>query len=157
MLYIQVIGQILGGFTWVTVVKKWGNTAVMICSHILPFSIALIGVGVHFLSPVISNTASFIGITAMVLLTGANLSSWTGYAQRIVDTVDPAQRTGYLILQSLIQFPFTFASYFAGLVAENFTFLPVFLAVVVSSGAGLVLTTHLHRTAKNVEIRVETR
>lgn len=157
MLYIQVIGQILGGFTWVTIVKKWGNTAVMICSHVLPFTIAILGVGVHFFSPVIGNTASFIAVAAMVLLTGANLSSWTGYAQRIVDTVDPVKRTGYLILQSLIQFPFTFASYFAGLVAENFSFLPVFLAVAASSGAGLLLTTHLHRTAKSVEIRVETR
>ncbi len=155
MLYIQVIGQIIGGFAWVRVTKKWGNTALMVISHVLPVLIAVLGIAVHFIGPA-TGRSCFGFVAVMVLMAGMNLSAWLGYAHRVIDTVDPKKRTGYLVLQSIIQFPFTFCSYFAGLAAEVFSFLPVFVAVLISSLAGIALTSHLHRTAQSTAIRVET-
>ena len=48
MLYVQVLGQVAGGFCWVQVTRRWGNTALMMISHAIPVTVALIGVGVHF-------------------------------------------------------------------------------------------------------------
>ena len=139
MLYVQVLGQVAGGFCWVQVTRRWGNTALMMISHAIPVTVALIGVGVHFAAPA-TGVSCAIPVGIMVFLSGMNISAWLGFAHRVIDTVDPAKRTGYLVLQSLAQFPFTFASYLAGMVAERFSYLPVFVAILLSSGAGLVLT-----------------
>lgn len=155
MLYVQVLGQVAGGFCWVQVTRRWGNTALMMISHAIPVTVALIGVGVHFAAPA-TGVSCAIPVGIMVFLSGMNISAWLGFAHRVIDTVDPAKRTGYLVLQSLAQFPFTFASYLAGMVAERFSYLPVFVAILLSSGAGLALTGSLHRSARSTAIRVET-
>ena len=40
--------------------------------------------------------------------------------------------------------------------AERVSYLPVFVAILLSSGAGLALTGSLHRSARSTAIRVET-
>lgn len=42
------------------------------------------------------------------------------------------------------------------MVAERFSYLPVFVAIRLSSGAGLALTGSLHCSARSTAIRVET-
>ncbi|MBQ3864257.1 MAG: hypothetical protein II781_00215 [Clostridia bacterium] len=155
MLYLQVIGQIIGGFTWVQITKRWGNTFLMMISHILPILIASLGI-ISFFVASATGKSCFPFIAVMVVMTGMNLSAWLGYAHRVIDTVDPNKRTGYLVLQSLLQFPFTFFSYFAGILAEKVSFLPVFMIVLISSLAGLALTFSLHRSAGQTAILVET-
>ena len=104
-----IIGQIIGGFTWVQITKRWGNTFLMMISHILPILIASLGI-ISFFVASATGKSCFPFIAVMVVMTGMNLSAWLGYAHRVIDTVDPNKRTGYLVLQSLLQFPFTFFS-----------------------------------------------
>ena len=155
MLYVQVIGQIIGGYAWVQVTKKLGNTFLMMISHVLPILIAILGIISFFIASATGNSC-FAFIVLMVLFSGMNLSAWLGYAHRVIDTVEPEKRTGYLVLQSLLQFPFTFCSYFAGILAEKVSFLPVFIIVLCSSLVGLGLTGSLHASAGKTAILVET-
>ena len=92
----------------------------------------------------------------MVLLSGMYTSAWIGIANRVIDIVEPAERTNYLVMQSLLQFPFTFAAYFAGLAAELWSFLPVFAAIGLCGLTGFGLSAKLYRERDRIEAKVET-
>lgn len=154
MLYLQVGGQVIGGFLWAQLCRRKGNNFQIMFSFGVPLAIALLGAFTHFAGKTGINLVGSIG--AMVLLSGMYTSAWIGIANRVIDIVEPAERTNYLVMQSLLQFPFTFAAYFAGLAAELWSFLPVFAAIGLCGLTGFGLSAKLYRERDRIEAKVET-
>ena len=154
MLYLQVGGQVVGGFLWGPALQAQGKQ--------LPNYVQLWRSAGHRpagrLHPLRRKTGANLvwSIGAMVLLSGMYTSAWIGIANRVIDIVEPAERTNYLVMQSLLQFPFTFAAYFAGLAAELWSFLPVFAAIGLCGLTGFGLSAKLYRERDRIEAKVET-
>ncbi len=154
MLYLQVGGQVAGGFLWAQLCRRKGNNFQIVCSFLVPILIALLGAFAHFAGRTGANLVWAVGL--MVLLSGMYTSAWVGISNRMIDIVEPADRTHYLVMQSLIQFPFTFSAYLAGLAAEIWSYLPVFAAMGISGLMGLLLSLKLFRERNSIPLRVET-
>lgn len=152
MLYYQVAGQVVGGYLWILLCKKYGNNFQMVSVFCIPILTGLLGVLVHFFGREINLVWC---IAAMVFMSGAYMGGWLGINNRMIDIVEPADRTQYLVMNSLIQFPFSLAAYFAGLAAEIWSFLPVFVAIGLSGLAGLWLSAYLYKNRDSIQVKVE--
>lgn len=153
MLYLQVAGQVVGGLVWAQIGKHLGNNAIIIGSQAIPVVVAGIGIAVHFAGA--SGGTFFVPVAIMVFLSSMNVGSMMGYNNRVIDIVEPKDRTGYLVMQGVIQFPFTFGAYLAGLAADLWDYLPVFAATLLIGAAGLVIAIRLYIGRNKVAAKVE--
>ncbi|NLX70544.1 MAG: MFS transporter [Clostridiales bacterium] len=140
MIYIQIIGSLIGGFFWGSVSQHMGNRYVilvsMIISCIIP-SLGLISLGIH------RTVSPLVVLVPMCLLAGINKGSWMGYTNYTIDVVDEENRPAYFVLTSLITFPTTFLAYLVGVMADAFGFVPLFIihlsTAIIATGLALTL------------------
>ncbi|NJD04066.1 MAG: MFS transporter [Ruminiclostridium sp.] len=139
LIYVQIAGTLAGGILWGNISHYLGNKYAVMISQIIGFGIngmalafiALKPLGVHFLL-----------LWLIAFMSGLYMGSWLGFLNYIIDVTTEEDRTIYLVINSVITFPFALLYYFAGLAASRLGFLPVFtIASVFAIGAVIMSFT----------------
>jgi MFS family permease len=139
IIYLQIIGSLIGGLFWGNISQRMGNRYVILISRIISFIIPLLGLvslGIYRIA------SPMLVLVPMCILAGINKGAWMGYTNYTIDVVDEENRPSYFVLTSLITFPTTFLPYLAGIMADTFGFVPLFIINIITSIAatGLALT-----------------
>lgn len=139
-IYIQIIGTLAGGVFWGNMSHRFGNKYVILSSQIIGFILPFMGILSLFFTNILS---PFLFLWPMALLTGINKGAWLGFANYNIDILDEAERPNYLVLNSVISFPLTFLSYFAGLAVELWGFTPLFVFTIFAAIFSILLSLRL--------------
>ncbi|MGI6704755.1 MAG: MFS transporter [Clostridia bacterium] len=141
LIYIQIIGNLLGGLLWGTVSHRWGNKYVILIAQLIGAFIPILA----FTSLIFNGLIlPIFFLWPMTLLTGINMGSWMGFLNYTIDIVKEEERPIYLVLGNLTTFPLTFLPYLAGSIADRWGFLPLFLISLLAAAAGTVLSMRLN-------------
>ncbi len=128
LIYIQILGSLVGGLIWGEISHRFGNRKVIAISQVLTLLLSLLA---FFSLSLGVTTFPVILIWSMCLLTGISMGSWMGFINYTIEIVDDEERPVYFVLTSIITFPFVFVPYFAGLIADFWGFIPLFAIVGV--------------------------
>jgi len=134
IIYLQIMGSLIGGFFWGTLSQRFGNRYVIWVSKFISCIIPLLGlisIGLYGIIP------PMLLLVPMCVLAGINKGAWMGYTNYTIDVVDEENRPAYFVLTSLITFPTTFLSYLAGVMADTLGFIPLF---IISLGTSVIAT-----------------
>lgn len=140
LIYIQIIGNLVGGLLWGTVSHRLGNKYVILIAQLIGALIPILA----FMSLVFNGLIlPIFFLWSMTLLTGINMGSWMGFLNYTIDIVNEEERPIYLVLGNVITFPLTFLPYLAGFIADLWGFLPLFFISLLAASAGIVLSMRL--------------
>lgn len=130
LIYIQIIGSLIGGVFWGNISHRLGNKYIILISQSINFAIpalALISLWLNrFIPPLFF-------LALMCLLGGTNKGAWIGYTNYTIDVTDEESRPVYFVLTSLMTFPTTFLPYAAGLLADTRGFIPLFIISMLAA------------------------
>ena len=74
-----------------------------------------------------------------MILVSLNTSAYLAFQNHMVVIVPEDKRALYLVLASILMAPLSLATYFAGLISEQFGFLPVYLIMLAAGVCGVIL------------------
>ena len=140
LVYLQIIGSLLGGWLWGQISNRLGNQQVILLSQSLALLLAgsalllslgvLPGVPVWLFAP-------------LTLINGVNMAAWLGYMNYTIDIAAEAYRTHYLLISNLVTLPFTFLTLASGLVIQAAGYRPVFAVSLAAAVLAVVLARRL--------------
>lgn len=142
LIYIQIVGSLAAGLVWGGISHYLGNKYVILVSQIT----ALILSGLALCSFIPLSFSPFLLFIPMALLVGINAGAWLGFLNYTIDLTGKEEDScaPYFVLVSLLTLPFTSLSYFAGLAAEHWGFIPIFILAFVAALVALLLSIGLH-------------
>lgn len=140
LIYVQIVGNLLGGALWGNISRRAGNKAVIAGGQVVSLLVPALALGC--LAWPGSALASGL-LTAAVFINGTLKGNWLGFINYTMDLSCDSDRTVYLLLNSLIPFPLTFLSYLAGVVADGWGFAPLFVISAIGSVVAAVLSFRL--------------
>lgn len=140
LIYIQMIGSLLGGFIWGRVSRRFGNHRVILIAQILGL---LLAVCMVILSLTSLQAVPVYLLWPLVLINGINMASWPGFMNHTIDIVNEEERTIYLLISNLTTFPFTFLAFLAGIVVNQFGYRPIFIVSSLAAVAAVWLAFRL--------------
>ena len=137
LVIMPVIGQILGGVAWTFISRRWGYPPMMLSGMAMQTLCALISLVTLWIAG--SGLPIMIPLCVILILMTANMPAHVGFTQHMMLNVDQRLRAQYIVLMALMITPATMAPMLAGIIINNFGFLPVFIAALAASGFGLYL------------------
>lgn len=140
LIYIQIVGGLLGGVLWSYVSSKFGNKHVIVLTQLIGLIIPMISLACFLL---MDHKILWIILWPLVLANGINMGSWIGFLNYAIDISDEDNRTINLLISNVITFPLTVLAFFAGLVADKVGFTPLFLISSLTACCGLFLSLRL--------------
>jgi hypothetical protein len=143
----QITGSLSGGYIWGAVSHRLGNNRVIQlnqCNILLIVSLAIVS----------ALTGASPMAYVLAFLSGITFSCWMAYPNYIIDIVSESQRPQYLVMSSLVGLPFTFMPYVAGLLADKFGFIAVFILCCAAVACSLVLSLRLSGAEGHMEVQV---
>ena len=143
LVFLQIAGGLIGGIIWGKISGRFGNHRVILASQYLSFLIACFAIFLFIFSS--SGFPSFI-LWPLVLINGINMGSWLGFLNYTIDIVDEDERTIYLLISNLITFPFVFLPFLAGVIAEYFSYLPIFIISGLAALAAIAVSRLLKQS-----------
>ncbi len=149
MIYIQIAGQLAGGLFWGTLNRLIGNPKTMLLSNIPTVLVGALGVALYFLN---GSIPPFWPVAFMIFIGSSQAVSYMGFTNSIFDRVPKEHFPAYIVLQNLTLLPFTALPYFAGLIAQELSFLPLFVLVGVLGIAGTVYCAGYVRQTRTAQL-----
>jgi MFS family permease len=140
MVIFQVIGSMLGGILWGNISRRFGNRNVILATEITGLVISTATLICIIINPYV---ATFPIMYIVITLAGAKAGSWLGYGNYLLDVVGEENRIDYMTLNTIVLFPLSFASYFAGLLNEKLGFTPLVIFTVFIGITSITLATRL--------------
>ncbi len=134
MIYVQVAGQLVGGPLFGLINRHLGNTPTMILSNTVSALVGALGVAL-FVG--FRGVPLFWPVAALIFLASTQQVAIMGYTNAIYERMPRELLPGYMILQQLVLLPFTALPFLAGVLAQEFTFLPLFALVAALGAAGV--------------------
>ena len=129
LIYLQVVGGLIGGFMWGRISHKYGNRAVIVTSN----AMLIIGNLLVCLSILMATTTiAAILVAAGMIISGINAGSWLGFINYMLDIAGEGERIDMMVLHSLIILPTSFLGYFLGLLADRQGYFAVFALAVAA-------------------------
>lgn len=152
LIYIKIIGSILGGYMFANISERWGNKYAIVIVQVVKFfipalallSIAFGGIGylVILIYTAVFLTGIFLGGVAM------------GFTSYRIDITREEERSNYMVLQSIITFPFAFLKYFAGIGSDKLGFSLLFIICISASIVATALSFKLKSRKQLKELNV---
>jgi MFS family permease len=140
LIYLQIVGSLVGGLVWGTISSRFGNKFVIMTSQVVGLTLPLLALGCLMIK---SLTIPYYILWIIVLGNGMLKGSWLGYMNYTMDVSSEDNRTVFLLLNSLITFPLTFLSFIAGIIADHWGFVPLFILSAVAAVTAICLSTRL--------------
>lgn len=148
LVYIQIIGGLLGGVIWGKISSRYGNHQLIMYSQILGLIIPLLAMTLRLING--QDLPVFV-IGTMVFANGINMNGWIGFINYTIDIVSEADRTVYLLLNNIVIFPFSFLAFFAGITAQYIGYMPVFLVSTLAAATAVFYAKKLQQVSPSVE------
>ena len=138
LVLMPVFGLIFGGFLWAYMIKRFGYPIVMFASQLVSalcavlslISLVLAANGISVLWP----------MGAVILLLTCNVGAKQSYDYYVAGIVSEQDRAHYLVLLSVLLAPFTLGSILAGLMADLWGFVPVYVLFALICACGVTVT-----------------
>lgn len=145
LVYIQIIGTLLGGVIWGHISHRFGNRLAIIASQSAGLIIGVVAIISYF-----TGIKSFLLISCpMAFFNGTYISYWIGFTNYLMDIVEEKSVPIYLTLTNILMFPNTFLFYLAGLAAGKWGYMPLFAANVLAGTLVVILSLKL-KTVKEI-------
>ena len=140
LVYMPVAGRILSGLLWSQLSRLKGYPSTMLAAHAL----GLLSAAFNVLALVMGGMGRsvMLPLCAAMVLVSINSQGTNGFSQHMIAIVDEENRASYIVLLALVCAPMAFSSTLAGLIADNWGFLPVYVVVAVAALLGLAQTWH---------------
>ena len=140
LVLMPVFGLIFGGFLWAYMIKRFGYPVVMLTSQLVSalcavlslISLVLAASGISVLWP----------MGAVILLLTCNVGAKQSYDYYVAGIVPEQERAHYLVLLGVLLAPFTLGSVVAGMIADLWGFIPVYLLFALICACGVFVTFH---------------
>ncbi len=140
LVYLQIIGGLVGGLIWGFVSSRYGHHRVIQLSQLtgllLPVAILLL---LLFPGP----TLPVFLLWPLVMINGMNLNNWAGFMNYTIDVVPADERPVYLLISNLAIVPFSFLTILAGMLIDAIGYLPIFVASALAAALALGRSTKL--------------
>jgi Na+/melibiose symporter-like transporter len=146
MIYVQIAGQLVGGPLFGLINRHLGNAKTMLLGNLFSVLVGALGVGL-FLAP--RGAPPFWPVAALIFTASAQQVSYMGYVNAVYERMPKDVLPGYMVLQQLMLLPLTALPYLAGLLAQQVSFLPLFILV---AALGLGGTAHALRFARDARL-----
>lgn len=137
LIFMPVIGQTAAGVLWSQVCKRLGYPVMMLMAQVLGVLTAL--VNMLCFSMAMAGMNIMLPLSIAMILVALNVPAYTAYTQQMIAMAPAGKSPEYLVLCSVVLCPFAFGTYFAGLIAGRFGYLPVYLIMLISGLLGTVL------------------
>lgn len=134
LVFLQIAGSLLGGVIWGKISSRFGNHRIILLSQVFSLGIAIYAILLFWLT---SASIPAIILWPLVIINGINMGSWLGFLNYTIDIVDEDERTIYLLISNLITFPFAFLAFLAGIIAQAFGYLPIFIISGLAAAAAI--------------------
>ena len=141
LIYIQIIGSLIGGLFWGMISQKLGNKYVIILCQTASLFLS----GISLTAMIFKNQLSSMLLLGFItLLSGFSIGgSWLGFTNYTIDIIPETERPTYFVLTSIITFPFTLASYLAGVIIDVWGFAVLFIICICAAVINLPLCARL--------------
>ncbi|MGI6704699.1 MAG: MFS transporter [Clostridia bacterium] len=144
LVFLQIIGTLLGGLLWGELSKRRGNTGVIRVTLTVSLLLMLTVIGCSFINnPLAAPMGILSGIS---LAAGACQMAFLYNRNYLIDITDEENRAVYFVMNSTLLFPFSFISVICGAVADAFGFRPVFILGALATLVCLVVSKGLLST-----------
>lgn len=137
LVFMPVIGQIIAGVLWARVSKRLGYPIMMLMAEALGIACALLNLLCMWMARM--GLSVMIPLSLAMILVSLNTSAYLAFQNHMVVIVPEDKRALYLVLASILMAPLSLATYFAGLISEQFGFLPVYLIMLAAGVCGVIL------------------
>ena len=145
MVYVQMFGLLCGGILWGRLSRTRSTFAVMSGTLLFVIVSGILGCAAFLLR---GTSLAYPLFCTLVFLTGLNSIGWIGFTNEIIRIATEETRVLMLVMLTLTQLAFSFAPYLASLIAEKFSFFPVFVLVLFFGLMGLGLVGSMRRDAQ---------
>ncbi len=146
LVFLQILGTLLGGLLWGEVCKRRGNTGVIRVTLTVSMLLMLTVIGCSFVQ---NPAAAPMGILSVIsVAAGACQMAFLYNRNYLIDITDEENRAVYFVMNSTLLFPFSFISVVCGAVADAFGFRPVFIVGALATLVCLVVSKGLLSTDK---------
>jgi len=144
LVFLQILGTLIGGLLWGEVSKRRGNTGVIRVTMIVSMLLMLTVIGCSLVQ---NPTAAPMAILSVIsLAAGACQLAFLYTRNYLIDITDDENRAVYFVMNSTLLFPFSFISVVCGAVADAFGFRPVFIVGALATLVCLVVSMGLLST-----------
>lgn len=140
LVFLQILGGLLGGVIWSFVSGRLGNKQVVYLSQVIGLLIpaaAILCFGLQRFP------AAWYLLWPIVLLNGINMGNWVGFLNYTIDISTEENRTVHMLISNIINFPLTILTFLAGIIADQTGFLALFLISGAAALLGMFLATRL--------------
>lgn len=123
LVFLQIIGTLVGGLVWGELSKRRGNAVVIRYTLLASLLVMTATIVCYFLG----NSLTMPMAILMALSTIAGFCQMTFFYNQnyLVDITSNENRAVYLIMNTVLLFPFSFVSLLYGIIADSFGFLTV--------------------------------
>lgn len=148
LIYVKIIGTILGGYIFATISERWGNKYTIMLVQVIKFIIAALAlIMLLFNGSVYPVVIVYIAVLLSGTFLGGVFMAFTSYR---IDVTKEDDRAIYMVLQSIMILPFSFAQFFAGVIADKWGFVPLFTICIFASVIAMWLSSQL-KTRKQLK------
>lgn len=134
LVFMPVLGQIIGGVFWAQSSRKLTFPIMMCVSELIGVFSALMNILCFILAT--RGLPVMVPLSITMVLISVNVIGYVGYSQQLISVVDDINRPQYFVLSALVLAPLSLGTYFAGLIVEHFGYLPVYFIMLIAGVAG---------------------
>ncbi|MGI6004295.1 MAG: MFS transporter [Christensenellales bacterium] len=149
LMYMPVIGSILGGMFWTWYSRRFGYPRVIVATMCVMVLSAVCTLAALALAPGGANVFVLMGL-AMIFMS-FNLGAHHAYNHHVISIVPQRDRAQYFVLLSLLVAPFTLSSILAGTITDVFGYLPAYLLQAIVAVGGLFYALRFYKTRNSAK------
>ncbi|MDD2533322.1 MAG: MFS transporter [Eubacteriales bacterium] len=134
LVFVQIAGSLAGGLIWRTISSKLGNIRAIKASQLIGLLVATLALTALFMNQ--TPQIRFI-LYPLVLLSGINMGSWSGYINYLIDISNEQNRVDFMMINNIVLFPLSVLAFISGMVADRAGFAPLLSISLLSALIGL--------------------
>ena len=147
LVYMPIAGRIIAGLLWSQMSRLKGYPTMMMAGHVLGLATALLNFLAVFCA--VTGRPVMLPLCAAMILVNINSQAGNGYSQHMIAIVGEEDRASYIVLLALICAPMALGNTLAGIIADSWGFLPVYVIIAVAALVGMAQTWHVFFSSRS--------
>lgn len=137
LVFMPIIGQIVAGVLWAQVGSRLGYPIMMLMAEIVGVVTALTNLACFFIAR--AGLPVFMPLCAAMILVAINTPAYNAFYQHMVVIVPQDKRPEYIVMAALVLAPLSLGTFIAGVIVENWGFLPVYFIMLAGGVLGFIM------------------
>jgi len=138
LVYMPMIGLVVGGFVWAFIAKQFGNRVLILTAQLVNLFCAVLSILSLFLAA--AGISVLIPMSIVIMLLSSNVSNNQCFDHHVISVVPGESLAHYIVLVSIVTAPFTLASVFAGFLSDVLGYTVVFILFAIIAVIAVVVT-----------------